>query len=449
MAFKKYTQCYVHTPGDKPFNEDDLAELAIVHGLLPAAFFGALTGLVVGLAVGGPIGAVVGILVGIFSGVTVGFATAVTEASHEWRFHRLICLTGTKCAIGTVRKDPEIGDLGEFDNDEFFDLVLMPHHSADAFDYHAQSDNYKIPKQGIVHPDAQAKLDAHPKNDVYTDPDGCQGSELMRPSITDLSYDTKRSWLHVEAEGDFWVRMAELAFWLGLLVGLLTAATVGAAIGGGIAGAAIGCAIGAVFFGIGCLIGAIIGAIIGAALGAAVVGGIGYLIIKGILDAIFAADPGDIEDANIGDRRLGPIRAGDKVALVGEHVYDGFHEGWHEMHPLMAIVKLGDEKMGKEAPFYLEWNPDFQDSDPVPGDLPSMPSSPADDVTQLTPDDMRQGLDSAKFLRRALWLRKHWCGLLTEAFDPAVGETQQGLVHRWTIHPRVDGCRPGNGGDPH
>jgi hypothetical protein len=445
MAFKKYTQCYVHTAGDEPFNEKDLGELAVVHGLVPAAFFGALTGLAAGLLVGGPIGAIVGLFVGIVSGVTVGLATALTEASQQWRFHRLVCLTGTKCAIGTVRKDPEIGDLGQFDNDEFFDLTLMPHHSSDLFTYAKPSDNYKTGDPGIVDESVQKQLDDHPKNDVYTDPDGCQGSELMRPIIPDLPYDTTHSRLHIEAEGDFWVRMAELAFWLGLLAGILAAATVAGGIGGGIAGAAIGCAIGAIFGGIGCIIGAILGAIIGAILGAAAVGAIGYLIIKAILDAIFETDPGDIEDANIGDRRLGPIGEGDKVALIGEHVYDGFHEGWHEIHPLMAIVKLGDPLMGKEAPFYLEWNPDFADSDPLPDDLPSMPSSPADDVTNLTPDDMRQGLNSDKFLRRALWLRDHWCGFLNEAFNPGIATNQQGLHERWTVHPRIDGCVPGAG----
>ena len=25
--------------------------------------------------------------------------------------------------------------------------------------------------------------------------------------------------------------------------------------------------------------------------------------------------------------------------VYGTHVYDGFHEGWHEFHPLKAIIK--------------------------------------------------------------------------------------------------------------
>jgi hypothetical protein len=443
VAFKKYTQCYVHTPGDKPFNEDDLAGLAITNGLVPAAFVGAIAGLAVGLAIGGPVGAVVGVLVGFFSGVTIGVADALTEASEQWRFHRLVCLTGVRCAIGVVKTEPEVGNLGEFDNDEFFNLVLMPHHSGDAFDYAAQSDNYKTGMAGIIDSSVQPLLDAHPMNDVYTDPTGCQGSELMRPSIPDLPYKTDRSRLHVEAEGDFWVRMAELALWLGLLAGLLTAVAVGAGIGAGAAGAAIGCAIGAIFGGIGCIIGAIIGAIVGFALGAGVAGAIGAAIIQAILESIFETDPGDVEDANVGDAALGPISAGDTVALIGEHVYDGFHEGWHEIHPLMAIVKLADPLMRKSAAAYLEWNPSFNPGDALPADLPGMP----DEIKDLNWKDMRRGLNSTKFRKRALWLRQRWCELLSEAFDENVGEAQQGLAERWAIHPRIDGCVPATNGD--
>jgi hypothetical protein len=435
MSYKKYTKCYVHTPGDKPFNKSDLASLAILHGLLPAAFFGALTGLAVGLGIGGPIGAVVGVIVGFFAGFTVGFANAVTEAANRWRYHRLVCLSGVKCAIGSVKTEPEIGDLGEFDNDKFFDLALMPHRSDSRYEYKKASDNYKASKPGIIDASVQSKLDAFPANDVYTDPPGSPGSELMRPTIEDLPYDTTRTWLHVEAEGDFWERMVDLAFWLGLLVGLMTAATVVATAAGAVAGAAAGCAIGFIFGPIGCLIGAIIGAIIGGVIAGGVVAGLGYLILKAILTAIFKADPGDIEDANVGDTPLGPLREGDKVAVIGEHVYDGFHEGWHEMHPLMAIQRVGDE-----SPYYLEWDPDYPDEKFVFPDLGWMTTYPKP-ITGLTGLDLKQGLNSQKFLDRSIALRERWCGLLSEAFDPKIGTNQQGLTERWTVHPNVDGCR--------
>lgn len=405
MAFRKYTQCYEHKPGDKPFNKSDLAGLALLHGLAPGLFFGALTGLAAGLLVGGPIGAVVGLLVGLFSTAYVGTAMALTEAAQQWRFHRLVCRTGVKCAVGTVRQDPERGDLGEFDNDEFFDLQLMPHREDDA------------PTGTLA------------KNNVYSD--DFQGQELLSPSIADLPYDTTRRVLHCEAEGDFWVRMSDLAAALGLLAGLVAAATGAAAVGGAIGGAAAGCAIGAIFGGIGCIIGAIIGAILGALLAGGASAVVGGLIIQAVLNAIFETDPGEVEDANVGDRDRGEITVGDKVALLGEHVYDGFHEGWHEIHPLMAVVKMGDETGRWESAEYLEWDPNYTFPDPR--------------SDGLTVDDMKAGLNSPAFHNHAVALRERWCTLLHERFEEEVKKTQQALTQRWTIHPSVDGCVPRNG----
>jgi hypothetical protein len=427
--FKKYTQCYAHTPGDKPFNESGLAGLAIVHGILPGVLFGALTGLVVGLAVGGPIGAVVGIAVGLFSTVTVGLALALTQAALQWRFHRLVCLTGVQCAVGSVKTPEKRGDLGAFDNDQFFDLTLMPYRREDAFQYATASDNFKSNKPGIIDPSVQAKLDAHPSNDVYTD--GLQGQNLVRPSIDDLPYDTKRSWLHCEAEGDFWVRVDSLALALGLLAGVLAVVTVAAAAAGAAEGASIGCSIGGFFGPIGCLIGGIIGAIIGALLAGAAAGAISSAIFQAALQDIFDTDPGDIEDANVGDTPLGPLSPGDKLAVIGEHVYDGFHEGWHEIHPLMAVVRIG-----AESPSYLEWDPDFPAGGAIPPPLPGLPpGSPA-----LTGVDMQQGLDSPLFRARVTDMRDRWCSMIRARFDENVATAQQGLTERWTIHPSVDGC---------
>jgi uncharacterized membrane protein len=456
MAFKKYTQCYVHTAGDKPFNEADLAGLAIVHGVLPGALFGALTGLAVGFLAGGPIGA----LIGIFAGLTVGVALALTDASQKWRFHRLVCVGGLKCAVGIVRRQPEQSELGAFDNDQFFDLQLMPHPTGKylgkfpvngeqrdrfEYDYLEESDNYKAipPTPGVVTgSDAKADIANHPKNDLLID-DPLQGSELVRPTISDLPYDTSYSWLHCEAEGDFWVRVSDLATALGALIAVLAIATGAAAYAGAAAGASWGCTIGGIFGPIGCLIGAILGAILGGLLAGGAAAAISYEIVRAILQAIFDTDPGDVEDANIGDGELGPISEGDRVLVFGEHVYDGFHQGWHEIHPLMAVVKLADKKMNQESSSYLEWAPRFNDADPLPkDDIPGMPSSSADDITKLSPDDMRQGLNSPKFARRAKWLRERWCGLMHEVFDGSVRTAQQGLTNRWTIHPAVDGCEP-------
>lgn len=383
MAGKKYTQCYVYTPGDKPYNK--------------------------------------------------------------------------KCAVGIVSASPAKGELGEFDNDEFFDLILMPHRPED--DYVQASKNYKAapPKPGIVAKDEQGHVDAHPDNDLYLD--GFQGQEFLRPRDdldADLGYNTEQlapnefhtaSRLHCEAEGDFWVRISDLASALGLLLSLLTLVTVGATAGGAGAGAAIGCEIGSVFGPLGCIIGAILGAILGGLLAGGVAAGLSYLLVSAILQAIFDADPGDVEDANVGDKALEPITEGDRVVLRGEHVYDGFHQGWHEFHPLLTVIKLGEE-----SPYYLQWDPTFGDGSPLPVDLPGMPSTQADDITKLTVADMRSGLDSAKFRRRAVWLRDRWCAMLREASSAEVQQKQQSLGERWTIHPAVDGCQPdssgGNDGPP-
>lgn len=447
MAFKKYTQCYVHTPGDKPFNESGLAGLALLYGVLPGVLFGALTGIAVGFLAGGPIGA----FAGLFSGLTVGLTLALTKAADEWLMHRLVCVSGVQCAVGFVRRNPENSELGKFDNDQFFDLSPMPHPAGaflgkDAkgddkfeYDYSGPSDNYKSNLPGlIVGTDARNNIASHPKNDMLTD--GEQGTKFIKPSIADLPYDTSRSWLHCEAEGDFWIRIRDLATALSALIALLAIATGVATYAGAAAGAAKGCAIGGFLGPIGCFFGAIVGGIIGGAAAGGAVGGGSYLLVKAILQAVFDTNPGNVEDANIGDAAFKPISENDRVAVVGEHVYDGFHEGWHEFHPLMSVVKLADKKAQGESDYYLQWNPAFLDSDPLPkDDLPGMPN----DIKGITPDDMRVGLESDRFRRRVEWLKDRWCGLMSEAFDPAVGTMQQGLSNRWTIHPDVDGCVPG------
>jgi hypothetical protein len=180
---------------------------------------------------------------------------------------------------------------------------------------------------------------AHPRNEIYVD--GFQGEELLKPTAALLSPqfvgyndETKEpkelhtaSMLHCEAEGDFWVRMKELAVALGLLATVVPAASVAGAVAGGSIGAAAGCAILTVVLpflgGLACTLGAIIGGAIGAAAGAAIAGALPGVIGALVLQAIFDASPGEVEDANVGDMAgLGEIVAGSRVAVLGEHVYD-------------------------------------------------------------------------------------------------------------------------------
>src|SRR4051794_20658721 len=98
--FRQYTKCYEHTPGDKPFNKSDLL------------------GFVAGTSAPGLIGAIVAFLSGqpviAFAIVAVQYAVTITAVANEWLFHRLVCLGGTKCAIGTVQSGPKNGELGDF-----------------------------------------------------------------------------------------------------------------------------------------------------------------------------------------------------------------------------------------------------------------------------------------------------------------------------------------------
>jgi hypothetical protein len=378
--------------------------------------FGALMGLVVGFLVGGPIGAIVGLLVGAFTGGYTATAMAITEGANLWLNHRLVCLGGRKCAVGSVMDPPVISELGEYDNDEFFDLALMPY--------------------------APERVRDLPADTIFDD--GFQGQELLRPRddlLSELGYyeaedvrthdrsKVAKKWMHCEAEGDFWVRMGDLAAAMGLLGGAAAVATGGGALAGG----AAGCSWGGFFGPIGCIIGAIIGAIIGGLVG---LGG-SALVIDAVLEGIFETNPGDVDDANVGDEPLGELKRGDKVVVFGEHVYDGLHEGWHEIHALLAICKVGSFKTpeGTEASFYIEWDPGFPDRKP-----PSHEFDPA--LPELAAADMRAGLASDPFRKRATALRDRWCRLLSERFDEKVGQTQQGLDQRWTVHPAVDGCMP-------
>src|SRR5688572_16120197 len=172
MAFKQYTQCYAHTPGDKPFNEDDL--VAFVLGASGAAAIAALIAFIGGAFVVG----------GIF--MAIGYAQAIIAVANEWLFHRLACIGDKpKCAVGTVERTPEVGGFGEFDNDEFFDVRLLPHRPGDFY-----KDFFKPANTAFNPAGARASQDGltenRPENDLFLD--GFQGEALLKPVFDDLSY---------------------------------------------------------------------------------------------------------------------------------------------------------------------------------------------------------------------------------------------------------------------
>jgi len=462
MSFRQYTQCYNHTvgSGDKPFNESDLFSFAL------------------GTSAPGLIAAIVAFLLGAnligFIAIAIQYAVTITAIANQWLYHRLVCLGGNVCAVGAIDKPPETDTLlGAFDNDNFFDMRLMPHRYDDAYrtanaqdvsatpvvlGFFADVSNAGVPtgsppswKLSIpprTGPSLDGNTEIFPENDIFLDK--FQGTKLLRPTITDLPYtpvdwktetalkppgthelpraaNVTRATLHCEAEGNFWQAMKDTAGLQGLAVGL------GAA-GGATAGAAAGCAIGGIFGPIGCLIGAIIGFILGLAAG----GAAGALAAA---SAAFNSDPGDVNDANVGDTPLGELGDNDKVIVYGTHVYDGFHTGWHEIHPLMAIMRCPPPEtytnVGNLAvegitfnPPYLEWGPNGL---PGPGEY---------EMWGLATVDMLAGLNSVPFTALANKIQQQWCGLLSQAFDGTTQTEQQQPKNRWTIHALVDGCEP-------
>lgn len=437
MPYKHYTRCFNFPPGRPPYNEKDRPKFLVFDLLLPLLATGAV-GAGFGL-LGGPIGAAIG----AFVGLSAGFTLFLQKAADEWLTHRLVCLSDgdPKCAIGVVSYDPTRSDLGAFDNDQFFNVVLMPHPTVaiveDGAPAIVAASRYDV--NGAVKDPAWAThVTAHPANDILGDQ--FQAETLLKPhqALADtVGYatpdDADRWSLHCEAEGDFWVRMKRLAPALGPLLTVVTVTVLATAGAGAAAGAAAGCAIGGFFGPIGCAIGAIIGALLGGAAAGAAAAAIAYFaVIKPILQSIFDHGQGDVQDANVGDSTLGPIKMGDRVAVLGLHVYDGYHDGWHELHPLMAVIKIETADQAG-ATRYLEWSPQFGDGDPLPQKV-------ADTDPDLTPDDMRAGLNSDAFRARCEDLLKAWCGLLHEAFDPQTRTRQQGQGLRWAVHPLVDGC---------
>jgi len=418
MPFRQYTKCYTHTAGDKPFNKSDL--LWFVAGASAPGVGAAVAAFLLGdIAIGYVI-------------IAIQYAATIVAVANEWLYHRLVCLTGNRCAVGKVETLEAPSTLGDFDNDVYFDLRLMPHRHGD--EYKAPNTSYlgSVDSMGnLIPPGPGPAIDpltiAHPANDIFLD--GFQGTDLVKPIFAnnppdpvDLPYDhvpseetplggelprvlLSRSTLHCEAEGNFWQAMKDYV----ALQGAATAT-------GAAAGAAAGCALGSYFGPIGCLIGGFLGALAGG--GAAAAAG-AY--------AAFNSNPGDFNDANVGDTPIPSVAKDDRIVVFGTHVYDGFHEGWHEIHPIMAILRFNDLNI-QGAIQYLEWDPNFPDGAETPAGL--------------TVADMRAGLNSGAFRAAAQKVRDQWCAAIGQPFAPGVANAQALPENRWTIHPAVDGCQP-------
>jgi hypothetical protein len=177
--YRQYTQCYVHTPSDKPFNKSDL--LGFVAG---NAWPGGIIMILAFLSGAAIVG---------YIALAIQTAITITAVANAWLFHRLVCLPETACVLGTVLANPTTGDLGEFDNDQFFSIRPMPHPPLPATATDAQKTDFTA--------------------DVVSD--GFQGEEVLAPmpSPWDLPYaaatEEERYALHCEAEGNFWQAMKD------------------------------------------------------------------------------------------------------------------------------------------------------------------------------------------------------------------------------------------------
>ncbi len=109
------------------------------------------------------------------------------------------------------------------------------------------------------------------------------------------------------------------------------------------------------------------------------------------------------------DPSIGVIQPGvDILFVMGRWIFDSAHEGWNELHPVLACQKIGEVPNKDDL---ISGNPwaSFQDF-----------SNPA----QL------------QFILNTL------CGLATEAGNPTTISNQLKLENQWNLHPSVDACAP-------
>ena len=260
MAFKRYTSCFLYPIGGKPYNEKDRLAFVVIQLLTVLVTTGVFAAFG---AIGGPIGAVIGGVVGSLA----GFTNMIRQAANQWLNHRLICLNkdNPQCAVGIVSYNPTRSDLGVFDNDQYFDVVLMPHPTEEIFtdfdpDIQKVNPTALVPANRydengkIKNPAFALHVVKHPENDILTD--GFQAGRRLLPGkaglqgqgflstrddiAADLGYappsNHERGALHCEAEGDFWVRVRKLAPALAALLEAALAVTAAGAAAGACSG---------------------------------------------------------------------------------------------------------------------------------------------------------------------------------------------------------------------
>lgn len=376
MAFRQHTRC--RSFESEPF---------MCGPVLPLLAKGAASGVAFG-AIGGGAALIVAVIVLIatapvtapwFWPVVAGAALAAFAigfwegAADHWLFSRLICVKHDVCALGRAAGPSTYGGYFNFDDDEVFDLRLTPH----------ASDDHLI-------------ADPNTRNNTFRD--GFQGQAMLTFPFPgkDVPWANREN-LHLEAEGDYWQTVKDIA----KVTGVLTGVAAGAAIA-----AAVACAVAPIF----CVL-AIILAILAVLLFAA----------PPLIAPLFS-DEGELDESNVGDTPIGAITEGDPFVAIGDLVYDAGHcDGWNELHPLMFLMRVPEA----DTPV---WNKNATATTPNPGNWPL--------------DQIQQGLDHPGFAVAVEQKRDDWCrAIRARAGLPA--STSFPLVERWTVHPTVDGCTPG------
>jgi hypothetical protein len=307
---------------------------------------------------GGPvaISTIIGAALALITGLWIFLApTAMVDLvlfCEWWLYRRLVCLGGQQCALGmvvTVEPVEKKGGFERFDTDFSINLLLAPH-------------------------------------TIYTqratiEGDGISGFLIAEQAATrDIGLGfvgyTAKQWqnypdtpvLHGEFEGGGIYDLLQAA------KAVLVVSTIGAVV----------CSI-PVFGWLACLI------VFGVAAIIAAVGVIVALNDKG--------SPSDVNAELTEIHTNDPTgRGADLLVIKGDWVYDSFHDGWNEIHPILQAQRVGT------------WQGSW-------------------------------GFDAAT-------ARDAWCRALEDADSPGTRQDQLKRENQWEVHPVVDGCKPEGQGEP-
>jgi len=345
-------------------------------------------------------------------GLDAGLATMGKDACEYLLGRKLVCLDGTRCAIGTVIQIEPVGYQKPFpddiDNDFCINLLLFPHRVGE-FSGPKLTNWDRVRHDGIQgllidHDPAAMPEPKDPANEptpytvtyLFGVPGGPSPYEPNEDKTERLLEEVKQDAagikrvdipiLHAEFEGSriFAVCTAVKPF--------LDAAT------GGPGSGACRAALGWIPF-----------------VGDAICTAIETLVVVALAPIMAAAAAGAWVAAGAHDSLAltGPISRqvslGDDVIITGRWTWDGGHSGWNEFHPTFTLQKI------------------------------------------VLPESATAGFPVAaanEFVDR-------WCGLV-EGAPPAIGEAASGLVmtpaqqqtadrqrepeHGWLFHPAIDGC---------